>query len=351
MAWFSASVETVCLIRAPKRLAVDLANTGMGRRILLRNSASFVPVFMFHRFRTPDGSVAGHDPALVVTALDYLHTHGFQVMTIDDVLQGQIDQTLPTQVVAFTMDDGYREQGVIGAEIFLAHKCPVTIYLATGAIDGGYWPMEAKLAYLFSRVKQEFSLSLRGKDVTVPANAASIATARRRLVNELKDYPLDQSTLYVAALATRLGIELPESPPPEYRSLSWAEVSNLEARGVSFGGHTVRHATLSAETDEVSWREIEECTRTLETRLRRPSKIFCYPTGRFQDYGNREITYLKELGYLGAASAEPGYCSIEKDVNSHFNLRRFSFPDNLLDFEDIVLQLQRLRQRIRPWRG
>jgi peptidoglycan/xylan/chitin deacetylase (PgdA/CDA1 family) len=338
-------------MRAPKRLAVDLANTGMGRRILLRNSASFVPVFMFHRFRTPDGRVAGHDPELVGMALDYLRTHGFQVMTIDDVLRGQIDRTLPSQVVAFTMDDGYREQGVIGAEVFLAHECPVTIYLATGAVDGRYWPMEAKLAYLFSQVKQEFSLSLRGKDVTVPPNPASIAAARRRLVNELKDYPLDQSNLCVEALAVRLGIELPESPPPEYCSLTWAEVSDLEARGISFGGHTVRHATLSAETDEVSWREIEECTRTLETNLRRPSKVFCYPTGRFRDYGDREITYLKELGYMAAASAEPGYCAIDNDVDSRFNLRRFSFPDNLLDFKDIVLQLQRLRQRLRPWRG
>jgi peptidoglycan/xylan/chitin deacetylase (PgdA/CDA1 family) len=351
MRGFSGSIETVCLIRAPKKLAVNLADTGMGRRILLRNSASFVPVFMFHRFRTPDDRVVGHDPALVVMALDYLRTRGFQVMTIDDVLQGQIDQTLPRQVVAFTMDDGYREQGVIGAEIFLAHECPVTIYLATGAIDGQYWPMEAKVAYLFSQVKQEFSLSLRGREVIVPANPADIAVARRRLVNELKDYPLHQTNLQVEALAMRLGVELAESPPPEYRSLTWAEVSNLEARGVSFGGHTVRHATLSAETDEVSWREIEACTRTLAARVRRPSKVFCYPTGRSRDYGDREVAYLKELGYLGAASAEPGYCAIDNDANSHFNIRRFSFPDNLLDFKDIVLQLPRLRQRIRPWKG
>jgi peptidoglycan/xylan/chitin deacetylase (PgdA/CDA1 family) len=93
------------------------------------------------------GAWPGMIRQLVTIALDYLRTHGFQVMTIEDVLQGQIDHTLPRQIVAFTMDDGYREQGTIGAEIFLAHECPVTIYLATGAIDGSYWPMEAKLAY------------------------------------------------------------------------------------------------------------------------------------------------------------------------------------------------------------
>jgi hypothetical protein len=174
--------------------------------------------------------------------------------------------------------------------------------------------------------------------------------ARRRLVNELKDYPLDQSRLRIEALATRLGIELPESPPPEYSSLTWAEVSNLEARGVSFGGHTVRHATLSAETDEVAWREIEECTRTLE--IPSPSSLKSFLLSHWSIAGlRRSRDYLSEGTWVpGSGLRGARILQIDNDSNSRFNLRRFSFPDNLLDFKDIVLQLQRLRQRLRPWK-
>jgi peptidoglycan/xylan/chitin deacetylase (PgdA/CDA1 family) len=337
------------LKKLAKRAAILLADTSIGRGLLLRNNTGVVPVFMLHRFATGDGLVAGHDPALVRAALDYLRSHDFQVLAIDQVVAGLLDGSLPDRVVAFTIDDGYRDQGRVGAELFIAAGVPCTIYLVTELVNGGYWPIESKIRYLFSSAQADFSVRLAGSDVRVgPADGRGQVETRRRLVYELKNLPLARAIERVGELAERMGLDLPDEPPEGFAPLSWDEVRQLEGRGIAFGAHTARHVTLSAESDEVAWRELEQSTRALQSHVARPSSVFCYPTGRFQDYGPREIGYLRELGFQAALSSEPGYCTLGEDADARFNLRRLGFPDSLDEFKDMVLQLPRLRER---WRG
>ena len=329
-----------------KQLAVGLADTAVGRRLLLRRSGERVPVFMLHRFQNGDGRQSGHDPALVAAALDYLLEQGFQVRSIDEVVRGLLEGNLPERVVAFTMDDGYLDQGQVGAEIFLARDCPVTIYLVTGMIDGMLWPWEAKLAWLFSRARRDFCFALEGRAYRGdPSDRQRLHLLRRELVLVRKAMPLSRAEAEVKRLAGIIGEALPESPPEPYRALGWDEVRALEQRGVSFGSHTVSHVTLSAENDEIAKRELDESTQRIRAELQRPSAVFCYPTGRTSDYGVREVGFLKELGYDAAITSEPGYCAPGETTDARYHLHRFSFPDNMLDFKDIVLQLQRLRTR------
>jgi peptidoglycan/xylan/chitin deacetylase (PgdA/CDA1 family) len=339
------------LKKLAKRAVITLADTHVGRGFLLRNTAGFVPVFMLHRFTTGDGLVAGHDPALVRAALDYLRSHDFRVLTIDQVVDGLADGSLPERAVAFTIDDGYRDQGRVGAELFLANGCTCTIYLVTELVNGGFWPIESKVRYLFSRADAAFTVRLRGRDAPVaPGDARGQAETRRQLVYELKALPLDLAMARVAELAERMGMDLPDAPPEGFAPLSWDDVRQLERRGIAFGTHTARHVTLSAESDETAWRELEQSTRALQAHADHPSTVFCYPTGRFQDYGPREIGYLRELGFRAALSSEPGYCTLGEDADARFNILRLGFPDSLDEFKDIVLQLPRLRQRWR-WRA
>lgn len=329
-----------------KKVVVTLADTRVGRRLLLRDAAGFVPIFMMHRFSTPDGTVSGHDPRLVNAALDYLRRNDYQVVSADQALLGLIKGSLPARTIVFTIDDGYWDQGAIGAELFIAHDMPVTIYLATGLTDETFWPVESKVSYLFGRIRKEFSLRVREREFKIsPDQAQAMRAARRTLVYELKDSPVATANSRLKSLALELEVELPDRPPPEFAPLSWQEAARLEVRGVSFGAHTVRHVTLSAENAESARDELTDCTTSLRRHLQNPSRVFCYPTGRFQDYGSREVGYLKELGYMGALSAEPGYAYVNGDPDSRFHVLRFGFPNNLQEFKDIVLHLQRFRDR------
>ena len=331
-----------------KQLGVALADSPVGRGLLLRGHPPIVPVFLLHRFATPDGTISGHSPGLIADALRYLRQTGFTVMSIDEIVEGLLGTGLPRGAVGFTIDDGYWDNGHVGAEIFLEQDCPVTIYLTTRLVDGGFWPYDAKIKYLFTKAHPPFSLVLSGEAKSLSrADPAGYELARRQFVYEMKRLPLSAAEERVAILAESINVELPEIPPAEYRGLTWDEVTTLESRGVSFGAHTARHVTLSAESDEIARQELEESTRAIRRRLQRPSSVFCYPTGRFQDYGPREVRFVKQLGYRGALASEPGYCFRDGHRDSVYHLLRFTFPDQILDFKDIVLQLQRLRDRAR----
>jgi peptidoglycan/xylan/chitin deacetylase (PgdA/CDA1 family) len=302
---------------------------------------------MLHRFAIRDGSAPrGHDGVFVADAIAYLRATDFTILSIDEIVGGLLAENLPRRVVGFTIDDGYADQGQFGAEIFLAQDCPVTIYLVTRLVDGTDWPVDAKASYLFRRAQGPFTMVLRGREVTAsPSDLSAYDRIRHKFVFELKEFSLEEAEARIALLAGQLEIELPREPPPGYRGLSWDQVRSLEKRGISFGAHTARHVTLSTESGAVVRQELEESTRRVREHLECPSGVFCYPTGRFRDYGEREVAILKELGYRAAVTAEPGYASIGTGEDSRFHLLRFGMPDNMLDFKDIVLQLQRLRDR------
>ena len=328
-----------------KKLAVGLADTVAGRGLLLAGSGRRVPVFMLHRFRDGGDRPTGHEPGTLAAALDYLRTHGFRVMTVDEIVSGLAAGSLPDRVVGFTMDDGYEDQGRIGAEVFIANGCPVTLFLVTGMIDGEYWPWEAKVAYLFSQARGPFRFEHAGRVYSASGrNDLSARDSRRALVWSMKRLKLDSAEAEVARLADVLGVRLPDETPEGFRSLTWDQVGRLEHRGISFGAHTVRHPTLSVEDDQIARREIEASTARIGEKLARPSRVFCYPTGRYEDFGQREIDLVRALGYSAALSSEPGYCTSSGAPDVRYALQRFSFPDNLEDFKAIVLQLLRFRR-------
>lgn len=331
-----------------KRLSVHLAE-GVFRhwpdRVVQRD---LVPVFMLHRFSTPDGLVKGHESHRVAEALEFLRRNGYRVLSIDSLVEQALLGSVPDRAVAFTIDDGYYEQGQIAAELFLAHDCPVTIFLTTGLTDGTFWPVEAKVAHLFSSLSSPRQLRIAGTTLELdPGNSMTLRNARRAFVHELKELPIADAVVHLANTAELLGVALPAKPPASFAPLTWPQARALEARGVRFGAHTVRHVTLSREDDATAKAELADCAARLGDELRDPSRVLCYPTGRRGDYGQRDRDLARTLGFMAAVSAEPGYVALHTMPDSRFDLTRFAFPDSLVEFKDIVLQVHRLRDSFR----
>ncbi len=310
--------------------------------------ADHVPVFMLHRFATPDGRISGHDPRMLRAAFAFLREHNFATLSLDELCEQSVNGTVPARAVAFTIDDGYAEQAAVGAELFLEHDCPVTFFLATGLTDGTFWPLEAKVAYLFKQLKGSAKLEIDGRVTHIDTqNRVGVTTARRAFVGELKDLPIDAAIARLNSVCAGLQVELPGSPPEVFAPLTWADARRLESRGLHFGAHTVRHVTLAREDDATALAELEQCTTRVRSELKNPSGVFCYPTGRSGDYGVREKQFVQQLGYTAAVSAEAGYIVVPEVAQAPYDLQRFSLPDTLTGFKDIVLQSYRMREQIR----
>ena len=90
---------------------------------------------------------------------------------------------------------------------------------------------------------------------------------------------------------------------------------------ITIGSHTVSHPILINCKDEESYFELEASKERIERWINKNVNFFAYPNGNYSD---REINYLKELGYTLAYGTGAAYLT-EDNLRNIFELPRFSF--------------------------
>jgi len=77
--------------------------------------------------------------------------------------------------------------------------------------------------------------------------------------------------------------------------------------------------------------------------------IFCYPNGQPEDFGEREFTVMRELGFSAAVTGLPGY--VERSPSGEgfegCQLRRFPLSDRSTNFMQPALGFERIKQVVR----
>lgn len=331
-------------------------------RVLLRAAPSLVKqlargralIFMLHRFEDRENGIAGHDPLLLRSALSYLRRHRYELVSIEEVFRrvAFAPHSL-SKTVAFTMDDGYKDQAIIGGPLFAEFDCPVTTFVTTGFIDREHWLWWDQLDYVFRYTKrQSLSLPIGDQLIRVAWNNDTKRNAIwRAFVESCKDLSHAAKSDTIHRLAAEAEVEIPQQPPPQYASMTWSELRKCENAGMKFGAHTVSHPILSLMSDEEARREIVESWKRLQSETKHPVPVFCYPNGRKRDFGPREIEVLKELNFLGAVTSVAGYASalpLSEDSSNRYAVPRFDFPSYRLRFLRYVSGIERLMKSHPP---
>jgi len=286
-------------------------------------------IFMLHRFAADAG---GHDPRVVRRLLSWLRSHRFELLDLEEVFRRLSGEGPPLgRAVAFTIDDGYRCQAEVAAPIFAEYEAPVTTFLTTGFIDGALWLWWDKVEYVLQHARVDrLMVDAGGRwldlDLQGPRQRR---LATERLAEHFKSLAETDRLTAIAELSDGALVPIPDTPPHAYRPMTWEQVRRCEAGGMRFGPHTVTHPVLARTDAAQSQREIEQSWQRLTSEVARPVPVFCYPNGRESDFGPRETAILKELGFLGAVTAEGGYATAAGFSGSEgaFRVPRFSFSD------------------------
>jgi peptidoglycan/xylan/chitin deacetylase (PgdA/CDA1 family) len=307
---------------------------------------------MLHRFAEPQLGLRGHDPALLRNCLARLRREKRPILALDDALRMALaGEPLPYNAFIFTMDDGFWDQGLIGAEIFLEFDVPVTIFLITGFVDGTTWQWDNRLDFIFEQTEQrrlEFEFDdeiIRGEINSDDERHA----LRRRVRAKLKTVPFSDIEHHLAAIARVAEIVIPASPPPMHRALDWNEVRRLESRGTRFGPHTISHGIVSRMSDETAHRELLGGWDRLCAEVAHPVPVYGWPTGRRGDFTTRDMSILEEAGFLGALATQDDYADFSRLNNpgARFAIRRFSMPDSEAKFFQYGSAVERMSQLAR----
>jgi peptidoglycan/xylan/chitin deacetylase (PgdA/CDA1 family) len=310
-------------------------------------------VFMLHRFRGPGYPPDGYDPAALRRALEYLRRRKYNLVSIDTLLRYTRDgRPVPDRSVAFTIDDGYADHAEMAAPIFADFDCPVTTFVTTGFLDEELWFWWDQIEFVFANSVLPTVLTQLGDSSLQYSvrSAAERAAATIDFVGRCKVIPNSLKLEAIERLAIAAEVRLPVKAPARYAPMTWNQLRACEARGMTFGPHTVTHPILSRVSDQQSHWELTESWRRLGEEARHPVPVFCYPNGGAADYSDREIATLTQMNFLGAVVGSAGFVSSGTTTArqpSLFETRRFPFPDRISYLVQSVSGLERMKFMLR----
>jgi len=314
-----------------KNTLINLLTTPIITTIASRVLGNGIPIFMLHRFESD--SCSGTTPYHLRYCLEYLSENGHAFISLEKLITSlRNNESLPPKSIVFTIDDGFADQVEIAAPIFLEFNCPVTIFLVTGMLDEKLWPWDDKVSHLINSTrKQAINLTMPDKLIELQLNTPNAKrSAIRAIQNAIKSQAAESTNDTLSQLEKITDITLPNTPPNGFRPMTWDMAREYESKGIIFAPHTVSHRILSKLNAVNAESEIVTSWQRIQTELKSPAPIFSYPTGRYCDYGAREIDIIKKAGLIGAVSTYPAQAEITKKSDKYlYQLPRLALPSSL----------------------
>ncbi|TQV71761.1 polysaccharide deacetylase family protein [Exilibacterium tricleocarpae] len=314
-------------------------------RLIARLLGGFTPIFMLHRIVADGLAVEGHTPAFIEQCLSYIRKHRYNPISLETYGRLRLaGEPVPARSVVFTIDDGFKDQCLVGGEVFGKYDIPLTCFLITDFIDGRLWPWDDQIRYVLdSTPRRQFAVKLMdGSDFAVDLASASPHGNARLLRNRLKE--IDQTALYdwLPQFYRAAEVDVPAAPPAHYQPVSWAEANAFVARGHGIAPHTCSHRILSRLQEETSSREITAAAARVRQEVAQAAPVFAYPTGRRQDFGEREYSAAAAAGFSCAVSTVPAAAAPR---DHRYALPRFSLPENFTDFIQYLTYIEVVKSK------
>lgn len=89
-------------------------------------------------------------------------------------------------------------------------------------------------------------------------------------------------------------------------NMSWDQIREMQAEGLSFGSHTANHVNLAKADADTAREELLKSKAALQKELGLDSVMFAYPFGKRRDFTPERLTQVKAAGYVCNCSAYGG---------------------------------------------
>src|SRR6266550_2734623 len=89
-------------------------------------------------------------------------------------------------------------------------------------------------------------------------------------------------------------------------NMSWDQIREMHAEGLSFGSHTANHVNLAEADAETAQRELVGSKAALERELGLDRVMFAYPFGKRADITAERVKQIQRVGFVCNCSAYGG---------------------------------------------
>jgi peptidoglycan/xylan/chitin deacetylase (PgdA/CDA1 family) len=231
---------------------------------------------------------------------DYLR-RGYHVASMDDIASYLEGAPRPERFVAFTFDDGYRNNLEVACPLFARYAAPFIVYVATDLIDGIRVPWQYGLQETI-RARASIRVDLGGgsREIALRSDDER-ARAFDTIAAHAHALASDACDAWCRELFRANDVDASELTARTM--LSWDMVRELASSPfASVGSHAVSHIPLSPLDDDRLRREVEGSQRRIEDELGSPVRHFSYPYGGYGQVREREIACVASRGFRTAVT-------------------------------------------------
>ncbi len=290
-----------------------------------QNLQSVGYIFMLHRVDDfEDGRLWCNEhmkvtPLFLDQALAKLKQN-YDLIPLEEV-PNRLNNKRQRRFIAFTMDDGYKDNYTKALPVFKKHNVPYTIFVTTDFLD--------RKAILWWYVLEDLLLSndhiTLSNGVTYPARyhfekCDSFLKIREEILK------LDQLDLENELNKLFADYKINWTKQCEKLCMSWDDIKALKNEPlVTIGAHTQHHYNLKALAAETDVRqEVENGVKILKEKAGIDSTVFAYPFGSDNEAGEREFEVLSKMSFSLACRATGGAC-FQTDARNMYSLPRIMF--------------------------
>lgn len=230
---------------------------------------------------------------------------GFEILSLDDLHLKLTEGTLSRPFVAFTLDDGYRDNLNFAYPVFRRNGVPFAVYVPTDFPDGHgelWWLALERAMAGRSHMALRINGSVEQFKLRTPSEKDA---AFHRIYWWLRSIDEREARRIVRELAVGASINMQDLC--RELVMSWDEVRTLAADPlVTIGAHTRQHYALAKLPLSEARDEMRDSLERIEREIGQPVRHFSYPFGDEGSAGEREFRLARELGLKTAVTTRKG---------------------------------------------
>lgn len=223
----------------------------------------------------------------------------FTPLSIDEVVDRLArGQTLPERSVVVTFDDGFADNYEHAFPILRDCGVPACFFVSTRLIGGRETFWFDRLAHLLMHVPAQSVRDPRtGKLFPERADPASRRAACYQILRTCKDMQDDERVVFLADLDNEHGLAPAESVRTLSTPMTWPQVAEMAAGGMTIGSHGASHALLSRLSKQDAEDELRESRDRIAAETGKVPLTLAYPVGGPAAFSQSVIDSARSLGY------------------------------------------------------
>jgi peptidoglycan/xylan/chitin deacetylase (PgdA/CDA1 family) len=220
-----------------------------------------------------------------------------------------------------TFDDGWSDNAESAYPIARQYHVPIAIFIVPDRAGTPlpFWP-------------ERTAAALDGSPSADGFRRSTISI--ERAIEELKELPVTERERRIGQMTASGGVL--KSSAEVDRTMTWEQIAELHAGGVTFGSHTSTHEILTTIPAVQAEQEIASSREAIQQKLQASCSLFSYPNG---DYSELVRDMVAAAGYKYAfLNQEPGVWTRDCDplLIPRVNVCEYHLVDSKGEFSPLI---------------